>query len=80
MKELGTFYRPAEIELDRIIEPYQKAFEGWPWYEVSKCVDTQEPARCMGGLSRTAIGDVCGTCDLTPAKPAYEAGDLKTKF
>ncbi|MDN5274689.1 MAG: hypothetical protein JWP06_590 [Candidatus Saccharibacteria bacterium] len=80
MKEQGTFYKPEVMDLDSVIEPYQKAFEGWPWYEVSKCADIRSPTRCEGGLSKTAIGQLCGACEYAPSRPAYEPEELRVKF
>lgn len=80
MNKIGTFYPAGEMNIQKIIEPYQRAFAGPPWYEVSKCADRQLPQRCVGGLSRTAINSLCGTCSLAPDRPAYEAGELLERF
>jgi hypothetical protein len=75
---MKNFYK--EIDLSKIVEPYQNAFADWPWYEVSKCADTQQPQRCDGGLSVVSIGDMCKTCTNIPSKIAYESEELKSKF
>lgn len=76
----GEFYTPADIRLiySEIVPAYQAAFAGPPWNEVSKCVDVQQ--RCAGGLSATAIGSVCNTCDLCPTLPAYDPDELARHF
>ncbi len=80
MNEFGTFYRAGEMNIERVIEPYQRAFAGAPWYEVSRCADRQVPQRCLGGLSQTALNSLCGTCSTTPDRPAYEAEELIERF
>lgn len=80
MSEKGTFYQPGELDLMRVIEPYRNAFKGEPWFEVSRCRDEQTPQRCPGGLSRIEIGKGCGTCLLTPTRPAYEREELLDRF
>lgn len=74
------FYTPNEIKslYGEIIPAYQSAFEGDPWYEVSKCVDDEQ--RCPGGLSACAIGATCSTCGLIPVRPAYETDEMKQRF
>ena len=74
------FYTGAEIRpmYDDIVSAYQAAFAGEPWNEVSKCVDVRQ--RCVGGLSATAIGAVCGICDLRPTRPAYDPDELTRHF
>jgi hypothetical protein len=80
MNEFGTFYNPSEINIQRIIEPYQEAFARPPWNEVSKCADESLPQRCAGGLSRIAIGSICGTCETKPSRQAYAAEELIERF
>lgn len=80
MNEFGTFYRAGEMNIETIIEPYQRAFAEAPWYEVSKCADRQVPQRCIGGLSRIALNSLCGTCGATPDQQAYEAKELTDRF
>jgi hypothetical protein len=80
MSEFGKFYNPSEMDLSKIVRPYQKAFEGLPWNEVSKCVDNQLPMRCAGELSATAINAMCGTCGLSPKTEAYAANELVERF
>ncbi len=80
MSEKGIFYRPGELDLTKVVEPYQQAFAGWPWYEVSKCVDAQTPKRCEGGLSRTEVDESCATCLSVPTRPAYEPEELLDRF
>lgn len=80
MNEFGTFYRAGEMNIETIIEPYQRAFAEAPWYEVSKCADRQVPQRCIGGLSRIALNSPCGTCSATPDRQAYEAKELTDRF
>ena len=71
MNEFGTFYRAGEMNIETIIEPYQRAFAEAPWYEVSKCADRQVPQRCIGGLSRFALTSPFGTCSATPVRQSY---------
>lgn len=40
MSEKGMFYNQGEVDFSKIVPAYQEAFSGWPWFEVSKCVDT----------------------------------------
>ena len=80
MNEFGTFYRAGEMNIETIIKPYQRAFAGPPWNEVSKCADRQVPQRCIGGLSRIAVSSLCGTCEVMPNRPAYEAEELIERF
>ncbi len=74
------FYTPTQQDFTELVKPYQVAFAGEPWYEVSKCADKQLPQRCPGGLSRLAIGQVCRTCEYAPAQPAYEPDELVARF
>ena len=80
MTELGKFYKEGEVNLSSIVPAYQEAFSGWPWYEVSKCVDPRTVQRCAGGLSRTALSEICGTCGIQPNKPAYDTDELVERF
>jgi hypothetical protein len=80
MSELGKFYKKGEIELPRIVPAYQEAFSGWPWYEVSKCVDPRTIQRCAGGLSSTALNEICVTCGIQPNQPAYDPAELVERF
>lgn len=80
MSELGKFYKEGEIDLSRIAPAYQEAFSGWPWYEVSKCVDTDTIRRCIGGLSSTALKAMCVTCKGRPNQPAYNPVELVERF
>lgn len=74
---MSNFYK--EIDLSRIVEPYQSGFSQWPWFENSKCVDS-EPKRCVGGFSSQEIGDSCLTCAKEVLEPAYESDELINKF
>lgn len=76
----GNFYTPEEIKplYGELVAAYQVAFAGPPWNEVSKCAD--ERSRCVGGLSTLAVGTLCNACELRPSRPAYEAGELLTRF
>ena len=38
--------------LSELVPVYQKAFAGYPWYEVSKC-------NCVRGYSRQKVGEIC---------------------
>lgn len=80
MNERNGFYSPNEMNYGDIVPAYQEAFKGWPWYEVSKCVDAQARQRCEGGLSRVALRAICGTCDTSTFRPAYEADELTNRF
>jgi hypothetical protein len=75
-----NFYCPEDVKplYDEIVPVYQAAFAGEPWYEVSKCADKLQ--RCVGGLSSLAIGEVCDTCNSCPLQPAYEKGELVSRF
>lgn len=77
---MSNFYTPEEIKplYGEIVPAYQIAFAGSPWNEVSKCAD--ESLRCIGGLSALAVGSLCDTCGLCPARPAYEADELIGRF
>jgi hypothetical protein len=80
MSELGKFYKEGELDFSTIVIPYQRAFDGWPWFEKSKCVDQRKEQRCAGGLSRVALNEICTTCGLQPIKPAYEENELIERF
>lgn len=80
MSELGEFYEPAQINYEEIVPVYQEAFKTWPWFEVSKCADDQLPQRCLGGLSRLALGSACESCDRSVKEPAYTEQQLTKKF
>lgn len=80
MKEQKKFYKENELEIATIVPTYQEAFSGWPWYEVSKCVDTELKQRCMRGLSKTALGQTCTVCGLQPIEPAYNPDELIERF
>ena len=80
MSEIGNFYTPEKMDVESIIEPYQRAYREWPWFENSKCVDARPVRRCEGGLSRTAIGALCNECKLSPNKLAYEREELLEMF
>lgn len=74
------FYTPDEARrlYDEIIPAYQSAFAGWPWNEVSKCVDDRQ--RCVGGMSKIAVGTLCGVCKGAPSEPAYRSDELVDRF
>lgn len=76
----NNFYKPESVRplYDKIIPAYQEAFAGDPWYEVSKCPDQLQ--RCAGGLSALAIGDMCNMCGMCPENPAYDTGELASRF
>ena len=80
MSELGNFYKKGELDFSKVIPAYQEAFSGWPWYEVSKCVDETLVQRCAGGLSRIALNELCAPCGNRPNQPAYEARGLTERF
>ena len=80
MSELGKFYNEGELDFSRVVPAYQEAFSGWPWFEVSKCVDPNIKQRCAGGLSQVAINETCALCRLQPTRPAYEANELIERF
>jgi len=80
MSELGKFYKEGEIDLPAIVPAYQEAFSGWPWFEVSKCADSYDLQRCAGGLSRTALSEICVTCGNQPNQSAYEPRELIERF
>lgn len=80
MSELGKFYKEGEIKLSGIVPAYQEAFSGWPWYEVSKCVDSSPTQRCADGLSSVALKEMCVTCKNQPNQPAYDPGELVERF
>jgi len=80
MSELNKFYSPSEVDYGPIVPAYQEAFKGEPWYEVSKCADPEAPKRCVGGLSRVALGELCMTCNMRPSTPAYESDELTARF
>lgn len=80
MSELGKFYKEGEMQLSKIVPAYQEAFRGWPWYEVSKCVDSNPTQRCIGGLSSTALKEMCTTCNNRPNQPAYDSDELVERF
>jgi hypothetical protein len=74
------FYTPEQIrpQYDDIVPAYQDAFEGEPWYEVSKCEDTLK--RCIGSLSALAVGKTCLVCNEQTKRPAYESDELIERF
>ena len=76
-KQLVT---PVEVRAsyEDIARAYQDAFSGDPWYEKSKCIDARQ--RCIGGLSSTAVGQVCQVCNLSPQNIAYEYDELVARF
>ena len=80
MNEVGTFYKAGELDFSKVVPVYQEAFSGWPWYEVSKCVDDSRVQRCAGGLSRVAMNEICTPCGNKPSQPAYEASELIERF
>jgi hypothetical protein len=80
MSELGKFYKKGELDASIIVPAYQEAFSGWPWFEVSKCVDPSKQQRCAGSLSRIAVNEMCTTCGLKPTQPAYEPDELIERF
>jgi len=59
---------------------YQVAYAGNPWYEVSKCADTEKTRRCAGGLSSLALGQTCEICGNSPSEAAYKAEELIKTF
>lgn len=75
-----VFTSPEKMNYSEIIKPYQEAFSGPPWYEVSTCVDEETPQRCPGGLSPVSIGEICKRCGITPLEPAYDPEGLTTRF
>lgn len=79
MKEI---YTPAEVtqRYQEIVPVYQTAFAGEPWYEQSKCEDSELLQRCISGMSALAVGEVCRTCDQQLQRPAYETGELVARF
>jgi hypothetical protein len=80
MSEQGRFFTEGQLDVSTVVPAYQEAFRGWPWYEVSKCVDPSVRQRCEGSLSKIAIGQTCQTCDLQPTQPAYETEELIERF
>jgi len=82
MSENGKceFLNTSEIKpaYPEIVTAYQKAFSGWPWYEVSKCEDPKR--RCVGGFCKLAIGEFCKDCNSIIKKPAYESDELVERF
>lgn len=80
MSELGKFYNPNEMDLNKIIDTYQVAFAGEPWYEVSKCVNDDEFKKCNGEFCQTAVGQICPECNNAPTEPAYNCDELVSKF
>lgn len=80
MNELGNFYKQGELDTSKLVPAYQTAFSGWPWFEVSKCVDPNVAQRCVGGLSRIAVGATCVPCGNRPNQPAYEPVELVERF
>lgn len=80
MKEIQIFYSPEELPTNKIIPAYQEAFAGEPWYEVSKCADSADIQRCIGGFSSLSIGTCCGLCGERITRPAYEADELEVRF
>lgn len=80
MNEIGKFYRAGELNIQKLTQPYQQAFAGPPWNEVTKCADRKVPQRCASGLSRTALNALCGICNQAPDLPAYDPGELMERF
>ena len=78
----GKFYTPADVKslYGEVIPAYQAAFAGEPWYEVSKCADTQTIQRCPGGLSQLEIGKACIACGGCPTVTAYPSSELTERF
>jgi len=72
-REIKQFYRD-------VVPAYQAAFAGEPWYEVSKCADSSEVQRCVGGLSRLPQGASCELCGMCITRAAYEKEELISKF
>ncbi len=63
------------------IDPaFIRAFDCDPWYEVSRCVDSQQPQRCVNGLSSTALNSCCDICLSNPVEPAYSYEDVVQDF
>lgn len=81
MSEKGYFSTTEQMNTTATYEVYQKAFQGDPWYEVTKCADNNERLmRCEGGFSRLALGELCNRCGERPTEPAYTNDDLEAKF
>lgn len=80
MSELGKFYKEGELDFSKVVPTYQEAFSGWPWYEISKCVDSSLTQRCTGGLSAVALKAMCVTCGNQPNQPAYDPVELVGRF
>ncbi|MNH58601.1 hypothetical protein D3C73_104080 [compost metagenome] len=78
--ESNNFYKPEDIDYEKIVPVYQEAFRGWPWYEQAKCADMSKVQRCQGGLSRLALGQTCGVCLNAVSLPAYEPAELIDRF
>lgn len=80
--ENGTFYTGQEAQAiyPEIIPVYRAAFAGEPWFEVSKCEDTADIQRCIGGFSSQEIGQSCADCSLSLVRPAYEVQELVGRF
>jgi hypothetical protein len=74
---MRNFYK--NIDLNKVVEPYQNAFAGWPWFEVSKC-EGKESQRCNGGFSPGAVGEDCAMCTRKLQRPAYEPEEVMAKF
>jgi len=79
-KNKCEFLKPSGIEpfYPEIVSAYQKAFAGWPWFEVSKCADPLR--RCIGGFCKLAVGSFCQDCNSRVKKPAYESDELISRF
>jgi len=75
-----VFSSPENMNYNEVIKPYQEAFSGPPWFEVSTCVDQETPQRCAGGLSSVSIGEICKRCGIAPQEPAYKPEGLVTRF
>lgn len=82
MKENESFYKPEEIKqlYSEIVPVYQTAFNGEPWFEVSKCADNLSVQRCVGGFSPIALGQLCELCGNYPTRTAYEKDNLISGF
>jgi len=78
----GNFYTPDEVKplYGELIPAYQAAFAGEPWFEVSKCADTQVVQRCPGGFSQLGISRTCTTCGNCPTMNAYPNDELSERF
>ncbi len=78
----NEFYTPDEInqQYANVAPAFIKAFQGDPWFEVSKCPDTTKPQGCSGGYSPLEIGSTCEKCQHTLQEPAYTTEAVVDKF